>query len=198
MRSAALVLTSLVSACYSYPHARLQPPAPGASAVERQWAYEVLRPRDSGAEPPLPHPHRRTSATDYLVLRNGQRVYRPGDLRAVVPPDSATARAARRHERAQERSRLWLYVAGGLGVAGAGLVTSDVVGDNDGLGEIGIGLVGAGLVAALVGGLYYFPRIRREREAAFETYDQDLRRRLALCVDGLAIVACDSGGQHIE
>jgi hypothetical protein len=53
---------------------------------------------------------------------------------------------------------------------------------------IGASVVGGGFI--LVGHYHYLPKERQNRRAAFATYADGLREQLALCVDGMRVIAC--------
>jgi len=195
---------SLTAGC-SRPRAMLTAPASNAPAAERMQAYERLSARGtvSMAGPGIRTVLRGTSR--FLALGDGSRVYYPEDLLPVVSADSATARASERSGRARRASNAWLTVAI-LGISvGATLWVAGIASatNNDGFDDEGrldddpvpaSAYVGAAL--ALASGLAIFPTVhyrrvaRDERLSAFVTYDDSLRGRLALCIDGTRLVDC--------
>lgn len=177
---ARLVLAvAVVAGCY---RVDLRAPAPAAPVAERAAAYERLRPR---------------AVADPLVLADGTTVRYAEDVLPVVAPDGAAAAHARRAARARRGWRRSIYAA--IGVAAAGMVLVVAGAENRGTSDLpergptfgpGVALFIAGGAVAGVGTWYFGAREREARRAAFAAYDEGLRARLALCVEGLAIVAC--------
>lgn len=188
-------------------HVPLSAPDPNAPPTARMQAYGQLAPAAertvttvavSGGTASV-------SSSTSMILRNGQTVNDPGDLLPVVQPDSATAQAARRADDAHSKAR-WsaLGAVASLGV-GLGLVLADgyrspeydMLGNTTREGGITpIGVIGLGIavIGATVGGmaeLIYSSQATQEQAAAFATYDDSLRARLRLCVNGLAVAPCE-------
>ncbi len=193
-----VILTGAALSAGCVPHARLTAPAPGAPATERLGAYERLSSRarqDTITVATLWRlPVRRT--TDFIALGDGSRVYHVEDLLDVVPPDSPTARAAERSRRARKVSHGWMgaVIAGsavGLGLAASGFA-SDEFDTGDGPPAytwVGVGLLVAGSLS-WIPQMYYARVANDEKVSAFVTYNDSLRKRLSLCVDGLRVIDC--------
>jgi hypothetical protein len=98
-----------------------------------------------------------------MILADGTTVREADDLLQVVGDDSALARAARRSSSARYS---WYGIDNGLGVATVGMVVY------------------------LVGQFHYRKVEQDERRAAFATYPEGLGERLAVCVDGMRVIAC--------
>jgi len=193
-----LIIATAVSGCATAPpHLSLAGPAPTAAPEARVAAYERLRPGGSNLTLTA-HNGQGGNADPHFILRgHGQRVHYADDLVPVVAPDSATATTAVRsgHNLRKALPRLrWgmgLFVGGGLAAIGGG--TTALVTENGAYGYIAV----AGAAAIIAGGvtmLSGFPAARlagNDRVSAFATYDGDLRHRLGVCVQGLAVVACD-------
>ncbi len=191
------IVTSAALAAGCVPHASLTAPAASAPATERVGAYERLSSRarqDTITVATLWRlPVRRT--TDFIALGDGSRVYHAEDLLAVVPPDSPTARAAERSRHARKLSHGWLgaVIAGTL--VGTGLVYAGI--DDWDPAEDGLpALTWVGFGFALAGSLSWIPQMyyarvsNDEKVSAFATYNDSLRKQLALCVDGLRVIDC--------
>ena len=185
----------------------LSAPDPNAPPTARMQAYGQLAPAAERTVTTVEVSNGTTSVSSSrsMILRNGQTVYDPGDLLPVVQPDSSTARAARRADDAHSKAK-WsaLGAVAALGV-GLGLVLADGYQSTEydsqgntmrdgGITPIGwIGL-GVALIGGTVGGmaeLIYNGQAAQEQAAAFATYDDSLRARLRLCVNGLEIAPCE-------
>ncbi len=133
-----------------------------------------------------------------LVTASGMTVKHADDLIPVLDENSAAARTARKSGSARQNK--WLWMVGGMTVstAGFGLMWSGMnanFDDPDGMaGEnranLGIGLGVAGAVAGAIGWYYYRHVEVSQRAATFANYDDGLRARLDLCVQGLQLVDC--------
>jgi hypothetical protein len=193
-----VILTGAALSAGCVPHASLTAPAPGAPATERLGAYERLSSRarqDTITVATLWRlPVRQT--TDFIALGDGSRVYHAEDLLAVVPPDSPTARAAERSRRARKVSHGWMgaVIAGsavGLGLSAAGFASDEFyAGDGPpAYTWVGVGLLVAGSLS-WIPQMYYARVANDEKVSAFVTYNDSLRKRLSLCVDGLRVIDC--------
>jgi hypothetical protein len=198
MKYRVLVSVALLSSACS--HVSLHAPSREAPDAERIAAYERLQP---AAEV---HTLRvRTSdnvvvdVDSSMILADGTTVHEADDLLQVVDNDSASARAARRSSTA--RKNKWIAYLTGTSVMAAGFAYSwygiDKMGDDAGgdLGTpseiyVGLGVATVGMVVYLVGQFHYRKVEQDERRAAFVTYPEGLRERLAVCVDGMRVIAC--------
>jgi hypothetical protein len=85
----------------------------------------------------------------------------------------------------------WLTVGGfAAALVGLGMVAAyEEDPDSFTAGEaVGFSLAFGGLIAGVVG-VYYLFRVDDENASAFATYDDGLRERLHLCVDGMPAVS---------
>ena len=132
-----------------------------------------------------------------ITFANGNSTSDPEDLLPVLPPDSEAVRHIRASSGLRKRSVAW-WAGGVVGFAvglivGFNLVGRDRQGDQDW--STAKYPIIAGLGALIVGSaVFYFYRQRAFDEAsrAYNTYNADLATRLQVCVDGLAVRACDA------
>jgi hypothetical protein len=192
------VMLLLAVGCASQPHVHLTAPAAGASAEERLAAYESLHPR-AEANTLIVSNGTVQQSTDFLVLGDGRRVYHADDLAPVVGEQSPTAEAGHRSAHALSHGKWWLRggaIAAAVGIAATvvGFATADMqhIGRSAALVGGGIAFTVVGSTVAMIGAMSPLHEANDERVSAFATYDQDLRKRLALCARGMQIVACDA------
>jgi hypothetical protein len=116
------------------------------------------------------------------------------DLLPVLDDTSAAARSARRSADARTKKHGWLAVGIAATLVGTALM---LVGNHeqDDDPDAGGGKFKAGMGIAILGGTIgvvasfsYLHTEHAERNAAFANYDDGLRARLSLCVDGLQLV----------
>lgn len=124
---------------------------------------------------------------------DGQEVYNSEDLVPLVGRRSRVARHSRAAIRGEVRGG-WVIAGGGVAML-AGSLSMGLLSRHTGLSgteglAVGLSLLGAGSVSALVGWILRL-NASAEREAAYDAFDDDLRRRLGLCqrVD-LEVVDC--------
>ena len=143
----------------------------------------------------------------WLVLGNREEVHHAEDLAPLVPVDSETAGHIRDAQRSRRTSNTaaWIGVGGlavGLGfiVSGIRAASSDELFPPPGYSDdpltytrtkVGLALAVTSFIPL---GVSYFARrsFNRSTRAAFSSYTPDLARRLAVCAQGFAIVACEN------
>ena len=128
------------------------------------------------------------SASRILVLADGREVRWVEDVLPVVPPDSTTARNARRAVQHRGQSAWWFL--GGVittitGVVMWGTAESDAA-------KIGGPLVTLAGVLAVGVGFYHRYIYWHSEERAYESYDDDLAAALRVCVSGFGVVPCEA------
>lgn len=171
-----------------------EPPPPTAPLDERAAAYERLRPNLVRTTTPNGWP----GATEprLLVLNDGSVVRDPLDLAPAVKPGSATLLYAQEARDLESTARILSGVSVGvaslglLGELGALVATSALVDRDPGqISEAESWVLTAGVISAataLVGLVGVVPTSLIQlaaddaRAIAFQTYDKDLRARLAL------------------
>lgn len=182
----------MVTGCGARPHVKLTAaPARGAPTSQRLGAYERHRPVAFTHVPAHRHDERRLTS---VILGNRQHVFHPEDLAVLVDPASATAASGRRGAQARASASRWRNVGWGMVAVGTALILTSlqVTRDQPTSGP----LIAPGIALVLGGGGVHVLAHRRKREAvrarnaAFSAYDDDLRRSLGLCVDGLRVVDC--------
>lgn len=170
-------------------HVSLEAPPPNASPAERLAAYEALRPINYEVINTVTY-RRSYRDAGTLDLNGGRHILLPEDLLPLVDPGSSAAasmREARKHR--HHRQLLTLGAYGGMLSAFILGVTSLTRNFDKPLAWTGAGLG--------VGGLICIPLVNREATLtsasttrAYQEYDQELRRRLALCSDGDQLLPC--------
>lgn len=209
--AAGLVSLCLLNACRAHV-AVDEPPAPTAPLEERAAAYDKLRPSLVRTAAPNGWP----GATEprLLVLNDGTVVRDPLDLAPAVKPGSATLLYGQEARDLENTSRIFNGVAVGvatvglLGELGALVATSALIDTDPGqISEAESWVLTAGVVSgatALVGLLGILPTSLLQlaaddaRAIAFQTYDKDLRARLALVPKQRALVEQWEGPRAIE
>jgi hypothetical protein len=181
------LLLLALTACLK-PHAALLAPPPGASAEERVKAYESHRPRGESKSSVVQEGDAVAERTDYLILGDGTRIYHPEDLTPLVAAESRTAQSAARSKDATEQLTLIAYIGAAVTIAGVAVMA--VGGTDSDLFYPGLGASLLGVGGVVGAGIYYWPTINDERTSAFSTYEDDLRKQLDICVNGLEVVAC--------
>jgi hypothetical protein len=119
---------------------------------------------------------------DYLQLNQGERVYYPEDLLAVISRDSPSGRAAERSRDARSTANTLAGLGYGGIAIGGGLMLSPVLSSSGGDFNmtpvyIGGGTMMLGLILGLVASSYR-GTANDEAATAFETYDSALRDSL--------------------
>jgi hypothetical protein len=146
---------------------------------------------------------------EYVVIGDGTRVAHPEDLVPLVDADSPTARAGQRaaearvrYERKARRGNIILAIGAGVILTGVAISVAsgamrDSPGDSSPGDTIGKALFVGGVVGTIGAGFWVLSDVRAakrelddERQSAFETYNDDLRKHLRVCADGTRIVAC--------
>lgn len=192
-------------ACAGPSRVLLEAPGPDASIVEREKAYDELRPLEQVehvgvavnrvGNTTVATPYRQLA---YLQLNDGRRVIDPRDLAPVVTTSSPTGKAIEAYDARMSSAQTWYLIGTGI-FAGAGLVMGTAgaaayaltPADDNGFASggqfLGIMLGSGGLslllTAPAMGVLFMLPdstEAQRERETAFNLYDRSLRMRLDL------------------
>lgn len=184
---------ALLATCGACSGATLRAPPPDATPTARLEAYARLRPVGRSRTVTLSQSSGGGATTGYdapIVLADGTIVRHADDLLPVVADDGPAARAARAS--ATARTRKMLVVAVGLAISGAGLAMTLTNLDDETPPAMyaGLGLLVGGAAAAGFGGWHFSRRESEHRIEAFRRYDEGLRERLELCVDGLRVVPC--------
>lgn len=189
-----LLIVAGTSACVPPPHQTLVAPPVDAAAADRLAAFERLISRADEQTLRVSHGRVVSATTDYLILGDGTRVYHAEDLIPVVPADSATARHATQAKEHVDRARPWDIATGIAFVATLVVVVSAPLFFDNVSDQVTFALIGgtAGLATTIA--LGYKARSEGgdggDRLSAFTTYNDDLRKRLDVCVDGTRVVAC--------
>lgn len=199
--AAALSALALIPAACGEPHVQLESPGRGAPLVERQKSYERLRPAGTSQRVIVTTSDASGSSSTHtsIILSNGETVHHAEDVLPVVPADSPTAEAARRHA----YHRRWDSVGWTLSTMGVlvalGSIVIPVVNELDEPNPSPDiwwpGVIG-GVVGVVVGsGIAYYHgrRARDSKIAAFATYDESLRAHLDICVEGTRLFDCGEG-----
>lgn len=117
---------------------------------------------------------------------------------AVVPAESATARAGLHSKAARRRGNAWVgaslaIMAAGAVMMGVAFATAGEPGEED-FGPGPLVFVGLGTFTAGIGPSFFavraYGQAHDERVSAFTTYRADLAKQLDVCVDGIRVVAC--------
>lgn len=126
-----------------------------------------------------------------MQLEGGVQLRHVEDVLPLVPADSNTARAANEVLRLREkRSKYnWLLAIGSL--VGATVTIIGVREDSMAVGFSGFGLLAGTLVVEATGKYFIDKDIDAVTKRGFDTYDQDLAKRLQVCVRGIAVVPCE-------
>lgn len=176
------------------PHVNLSAPPATASSAERLAAYDRLSPRGLTA---MPGRHNSDPDSGYMVLGDGSVISHPDDVLPVIAPDSPPARAGRAYRSSWRSTKGWLIAGASTLVVAIATTAIGIDMMDDPAPErsmkfaLATALPGAALGLTFFGiGTYYAVDAYRERISAFHTYDDALRRRLGLCVDGLRVVDC--------
>ncbi|MFT7582067.1 MAG: hypothetical protein ACI9MR_003748 [Myxococcota bacterium] len=163
----------------SHPHVALEAPGAESPLQMRVAAYETLRP-----EKRTTRVYQRDGQTerviDYLTLSDGRDIYHLTDLRPVVNPESDTVAALAQMDSIRSDLETLNYGFGGGGAAATAVVLVGV-GEGDST-TMWVG-AGIGLVTALVGWIMVqgpTEALSEQRDKVYDSYDADLRARLAL------------------
>jgi hypothetical protein len=140
-----------------------------------------------------------TAATG-LMLANGTNVFFPEDLVPLAGANSPTAVAAREHESANNTADILTWSGVGASVLGMALFSWGMLGGFNSFSSsssgFGVPLMITGGVLSLGGGITvlvgsgFRGHAARQREAAYQLYDQSLRQNLGLCGDGSQLGDC--------
>lgn len=195
----ALAALALLHPACGEPHVQLEAPGANAPLAERQKSYERLRPAGTSQRVIVTTTDTSVSSSTRtsVILANGQTIHHAEDMLPVVDADSATAEAARRHAYHRKRESIG-YTLGTIGLFVAlGSVVIPIVEhiDEERSGTPDVwwpGIIGGGVVFLVGSGVAYYngSRSRDAKIAAFATYDESLRARLDICVDGTRLVDC--------
>jgi len=172
-------------------HVQLAAPPAGAPEADRVAAYARLRPVEVASGP-----GRHKGLVDpHAILGDGTRVELASDLAPLVSPGSPTATSAAANGAAHRSEHRWMAVAFGAMAAmggGAGVEIAEIKDEHHMYEAIGATVLVTAIVftwAGLHHGAAQLDSYESQR-AAFESYDDDLRARLDVCVDGLRVVRC--------
>lgn len=191
---------ALLHAGCSEPHVQLQAPGRNAPLAERQRSYERLRPAGTSQRVIVTTTDGSVSSSTHtsVILSNGQTIHHAEDMLPVVAEDSPTAEAARRHAYHRKRASIGTTLGTiGLLVAlgSVAIPIAQHVDDSPRSGGPDIwwpGVIGGGITFLVGSGVSYYngSRARDAKIAAFATYDESLRARLAICVEGTRLIDC--------
>jgi hypothetical protein len=178
------------AACADVPHASLSPlPGKDAALADRAQAYEALRPRPRVSD---------EASMPSLEINDGSLIFDASDLVVAVDAQSPTAQHA---ERAASFNAQWpwwsaaggaLAIGGFVGATAYGLWLVDKPIDSADPVLVMLAVGGIPFVAATACGVVsgvLSTSASNETEAAFRTYDGDLRARLALVAKPEALAA---------
>ena len=202
LAAAAALLAFLQAGC-GEPHVQLEAPGRNAPLAERQRSYERLRPAGTSQRVIVTTTDGSVSSSTHtsIILANGQTIHHAEDMLPVVAEDSPAAEAARRHAYHRKRGSIG-YTLGTIGLLVAlGSVAIPIAQHIDDTPRSGgpdiwwPGVIGGGIVFLAGTGVAYYngSRSRDAKIAAFATYDESLRARLAICVEGTRVVECTGG-----
>lgn len=130
-----------------------------------------------------------------VIMQDGTEVYYPEDLVPLVGEDSATAQHAHKAQRARSSLNTWTLIGVGMIAAGAILVF-ETFDNHNGFTDLGLGLLLGGVVSYAGVGTYYRFKATSETHAAYGAYDDDLAKRLNVCIAALQIVPCEAVPQQ--
>jgi len=184
----ALAFAVVLNGCHS--HVMLSAPPPTAPEPARVEAYKKLHAL-SHRETQVTYYNQLGMAfggahyTDYMQLADGTRVYYPEDVIPLVGEDSVTGKAA-------DSSRSKRSLAGYLGLAAAATIIAGAAiafssfGSDDGNGPdktklfVGAGIAVGGGLGFSFGSQAVASSAQDEAATAYETYNDNLSRRLRL------------------
>ncbi len=206
------MLSLTTGGCASPRHVKLEAPSDSASDQERVKAFDKMR-AVSQRETHITYTNQyggvvgASRSVDYLQLNNGERVYYAEDLVPVLHEESAARKAAQRSKDEYDAGKPYSTTGAVMMYTGLGVLavspllilgaTDSETGDLD-LTPMWIGL-GVGTVLSLAGlgvglvGSSHMAEAARERETAFELYNEGLAQRLDVCVDDDVLVPCAGG-----
>jgi hypothetical protein len=183
-----------VIGCSTNHHVNIPAPPASLTPEQRVQAFDTYRQAGRGVEwtTTCGKGGCMSSSEDILVLHNGQEVRHAADLLPVLAPDSEAAREAQAAQAAEHRSSFWKHITfagfvGFLVVTGVGFHY-----DSDPLLVLGIG---GGLGTMLGGGIGWVKNdieVTDRTKTVFAQYDESLAKRFEVCVNGLAVVPCES------
>lgn len=185
----------ILAGCF---HVDVNAPPRSAPVAARVAAYQQLRPTGELHTITTNQYGRRVDHDLQLVTAGGVTVKHADDLLPVLDENSAAARTARQSGVARDRKWTWMIGGSVVSLIGMGLFSTGMsMNLDDPAGDAGVGRerLGAGIMlgGAIAGavGWYYYNHVEKSRRAAtFANYDDGLRARLELCVDGLQLVDC--------
>jgi hypothetical protein len=184
-----VIAVGLCAGCAA--HVQLAAPPAGAPEADRVAAYERLRPVDVTSGPG----HHRGLVDPHAILGDGTRVELAGDVAPLVEPGSPTAQWAAANDAAHRSEHRWMAIAFGAMAAmggGAAIEIGEIHDEHRMFEAVGATVLVSAIVftwAGLHHGAAQVDSYDTQRET-FAHYDDDLRARLAVCVDGLRIVGC--------
>jgi hypothetical protein len=195
-----LVACSLVMiGCLSDHHVAIQAPPPNLTPDQRVAAYQSYRRGGEGVEIETSctrgvygGSNCSTQKYDLLLLRNGAEIREADDLLPLLPPNSVAARGAREVADAHRGQRRWRNIGWGVFLGGVGLIALGVKADVPDATGGGIVAVVASPFVAIIGILVAGRGIKDSTKTTFANYDQALAERFDVCVNGLAVVACEN------
>jgi hypothetical protein len=197
------VVFLLLSSCASYKRMTIDPPPPADAPLSaRLEAHDRLRKKqeDVSYQEPI------SSQTN--KLRDAGFIHHPGDLSVAVLPDSNTSQSIRVFEdkvgtqATLETTSMVLISVGGVILVGGGALTAAQMAKDGAASSSSIGLIPVLVgIGSLVTGIVVQQfssgmnnEIHAARNAALDTYDDDLLQRLNLCKlpveKGITVSAC--------
>jgi hypothetical protein len=183
------IVGALCAGCAA--HVQLAAPPADAPEAARVAAYAQLRPTEvtsgPGRHKGLVDPH--------AILGDGTRVELASDLAPLVSPGSPTATWAAANGAAHRSEHRWMMVAFGAMAAMAGgsaVEIAEIQGERHTYEAVGATVLVTAIVFAWAGWHHGAAQLDsyESQRAAFAHYDDDLRARLAVCVDGLRVIGC--------
>ncbi len=137
----------------------------------------------------------RRSAYLHPVLGDGRRP-QPDELASAVDPASATGLALHRADHDESIAKYWAAATAVGFLGGAGAAVAEAVDIHHDRALAIAPTVAVAVALCILASLESDAAIEREQrslDAAYASYNADLRARLALCTRGLNIVDCESG-----
>ena len=181
-----VALAVVVLASCGHGHVSFPTPPPTLTPEQRVGAYNQL----VGTEEHTVVS--RNYSSHSIILANNLEVYYPEDLEPLVRPDSETMRHVNASLRARHSRSMWRLAGYPLAIVGGLSWLATAGSDTAGTATKAVGpvLLLSGL-AALGVSIYYDFVNRSETTDAYHSFNDDLATRLAVCVNGLAVVPCE-------
>lgn len=178
---------ALLAAC-GPPHVQLNPPKPNMTADERVAMFEALAGKSEKTTwTTTCNGGCSTTVEKSLFLANGTEVHYPEDLLPVLPADGEAVEHIRANQDARSKAQIWTIGAVISGVTGFLIFASSNTSDSHAVPFL---LFGGAAVGAF-GAWHYSSVATDEASLTFHAYSKALADRLAVCTNGLAVVACE-------